>query len=607
MKSSRRLTRSVRPSVEPLETRQLLNGAPADLHDPLIRPVADAEFNQNNGSLTRGDVIHLLDVVDGTEKALFTNGTVNFYKATPSPSAKVTVSQLTDLRTLVRNEDAWGMPDYVANLLDKVVNQNPANEHYQGADLLASGQLTAGTKDRVLQDLVGKWFYGADLPATADAVANNGIPDAVVYKTASGTLFGPNGPTSGDIAQGWVGDCYFMSSLGELATQSPQTVKDMFIDNHDGTYTVRFFQLDSDGDAWQPDYVTVNLELPVLQQSGQFAFAGWFQGGKSTTYADKNAVLWPALAEKAYAQLAEEGWSRANGAGGSGISGTPNDWYKNSYDALAFGDGVALQQLSGSNITYDVGLATATAADEAALAKAFAHGTMVTIGSLGQEPAGVPTNASGSPLIISGHVYALKSVNLAKDQFTLVNPYDDNGPYPGDGQRTVTLTWSQLKTYLNDAFEVAPPPIVPQHEVVQNGPNTGIDGHAKIVNVQWFDNGIPISGPKVAHEGDTITVTFDTLAGAPTTEFSLVAYAAPNGVLSSGNIDHQQEWADTTATYTGAGHHSLTVTLPNGYFQMDFVRGAAIADFATGARYSGEGRFIAGTLHGDHPVEGEWD
>ena len=51
------------------------------------------------------------------------------------------------------------------------------------------------------------------------------------------------------------------------------------------------------------------------------------------------------------------------------------------------------------------------------------------------------------------------------------------------------------------------------------------------------------------------------------------------------------------------GRPRLTVTLPNGYFQLDFVTGAAISDFATGARYYSEGRFIAGATGGNHLVE----
>lgn len=205
-------------------------------------------------------------------------------------------------------------------------------------------------------------------------------------------------------------------------------------------------------------------------------------------------------------------------------------------------------------------------------------------------------------MIIGYHVYAVKAADAADNKFTLINPYDDNSIYPSDGQRTVTLTWDQLKLYLNDFFVLAPPPIDPAHAVIQHGQNTGVNGHAEATDIEWFVNGKQVSSLSNVHQGDTVTVTFNTSANASATEFSLVSYAAKNGNFDSWNIDHQQEWADTTGTYTGAGQHSLTVKVPNGYFQLDFVQGAAIADFATGELYHTDGRFIAGVQGGTRLV-----
>jgi hypothetical protein len=587
-----RPARSFRPTIESLEERQLLSATPVltgGLHDALVARVARAEFVQDNDHLSRADVIDLLEVVDGTETAVFNNGQVNFIAGTPNPGATLTEARLTDLRTIVKDARAWGLSADVANLAGKLLNQNPANEQFQGSVLLPNGQLSAGTSDSVVQDLVGKWFYGSDLPAVSG--------DGIAYEQAQGVLFGKGGPRASDIAQGAVGDCYFMSGLGATATQAPATIRSMFINNGDGTYTVRFFEYDATNDTWRADYVTVNLELPVYQQGGAFVYAGWYQGGKATPYTSKANVLWPALAEKAYAQLAEEGWSRFTGTGGSGVSGTPADWNQNCYDALNSGDGVATMQITGSNITADFYLPTGTAADEQALIKDFNHGSLVTVGSLAQEPADTPTNAAGEPLIIATHVYFLHAVNATAGTFTLINPCDD-----GSGQRMVTLTWSQMQIFLNDAFVVNPPPIDPAHAVLQNGTSSGTVGDAKAIDVDWYLNGKPVSSLKDVCQGDTVTVTFSTAAGIDPTEFSLVSYAAPNGKFNSWNIDHQQEWADSTLTATGKGTYSLTVKIPNGFFQLDFVRGDAISDFATGERYHGDGRFIEGVQGGTHMV-----
>jgi hypothetical protein len=599
---------SARPGIEQLEARELLSGnpltPPPGLHDPVVARVADAEFVQDNGSLSRLDVINLLGVVAGTETPVFAaNGQVSFSTLTPTANPGLTQSEFTDLLTIVQNPCAWGLTADVADLAGKVVNSNPANLTYQGQPLLATGQLTPGTPGAALQDLVNKWFYGTDLPAVAAAAANNNIPGTVVYQQAQGTLFGANGPKSSDVAQGWVGDCYFLSSLGEVAQQSPQTIKSMFVNNGDGTYAVRFYQLDACDNTWHPDYVTVNLQLPAVasgQYAGEFAFAGWYQGGKADTYNNPSNVLWVGLAEKAYAQLAQEGWSRSTGQDGTGISGSlPTDWNQDSYDALSSGSGaVALQQLTGATHWDDIGLAKATTADKNALVQAFDHGSLVIFGSLSTEPKGVPTNAAGAPLIIAGHVYALEAIDKDADAFTLVNPYDDSSAYPGDGQRTVTLSWAQLKEYLHDYVVMAPPPICPEHAVEQIGKNTGINGGAAALDVTYYVNGKRACSIKDVKEGDVVTVTFKTAMCAPKTQFSLVSYAAPNGTLNSWNIDHQQEWCDDTVTATGGGQYSLTVTVPDGYFQVDFVRGDAISDFATGERYHSDGTFIAGVFGG---------
>jgi calpain family cysteine protease len=154
--------------------------------------------------------------------------------------------------------------------------------------------LTAGDLDSDLQDLVGKWFYGADLPAINVSGAT--------YQAAKGSLFGADGPEASDIAQGAVGDCYFLSMLAETAMHSPQTIESMFIDNGDGTWTVRFYH------AGVADYVTVNADLPAYSD-GQFVYANHDFGGHADKVSDSKNVLWVALAEKAYAQLAAEGWS----------------------------------------------------------------------------------------------------------------------------------------------------------------------------------------------------------------------------------------------------------------------------------------------------------
>src|SRR5207253_723052 len=103
-----------------------------------------------------------------------------------------------------------------------------ANANYQGGPL---GNLHAGSNGKHLEQLVGKWFLGKDHPQTSG--------DGITYQLAHGTLFGKT-ISYEDVQQGKAGDCYFLASLAETALKSPDAVKHLFVDNGDGTYTVRF-------------------------------------------------------------------------------------------------------------------------------------------------------------------------------------------------------------------------------------------------------------------------------------------------------------------------------------------------------------------------------
>ena len=97
-----------------------------------------------------------------------------------------------------------------------------------------------------------------------------------------------NGPSLDDINQGMVGDCYFVSALGEVAMQDPAAIENMITENSNGSYAVEF-QIDG-----RAEFVTVNNELPV--------YAGL---NGATIFADGNGALSAPLIEKAYAELVE--------------------------------------------------------------------------------------------------------------------------------------------------------------------------------------------------------------------------------------------------------------------------------------------------------------
>src|SRR5262249_12579461 len=183
----------------------------------------------------------------------------------------------------------------------------------------------------------------------------------LAYAYAQGSLFG-SGVSYQDVRQGDVGDCYFMATLAALAQRTPSTITNVFADNGDGTFTVRFFK---NGVA---DYVTVDRFLPV-DASGHFVFANY--GGAANDPTNKLGV---ALAEKAYAQLNESGWigqDNTNSYNGTGAAGS---------DGINFGNApVVLKQLTNRDMNWNY-----TAGDFASnVVNAYNAGKLIMFGTKG--------------------------------------------------------------------------------------------------------------------------------------------------------------------------------------------------------------------------------
>jgi hypothetical protein len=105
------------------------------------------------------------------------------------------------------------------------------------------------------------------------------------------------------------------------------------------------------------------------------------------------------------------------------------------------------------------------------------------------------------------------------------------------------------------------------------------------------------------HAGDTITVNF-TVYGHASQVVSLAVYSAPGATFDPNTASQQQLIADATGTFT-PGKHSLTVTLPtSGFYQVDFVDGAAIDHFGPAGShvfYSAQHRLFSAD-NGGSPV-----
>ena len=352
-----------------------------------------------DGSISRNDMITILDTVEA--------------------DGKLSAADFTDLKTIVANASYYDMPDYVRVLANDVVNGNAANATYQGAAL---GNLAIGSSAGQFGELIGKWFLGSDLPVVSSS--------SLTYTLASGSLF-PSTPSHNNEFQGELGDCYFISSLGMIADSNPQAIENMFINNGDGTYTVRFYTgtygafynangTVSDGftsGTGTADYVTVNSDLVTFAGTNILAYADYGQYANSSSLS-----LWIPLAEKAYAE-----W---NQTGNEGRDGT------NNYSSIEGGwMSTVSAQVLGYNAT-DYGLSTSS---EQAMINAIAAHEAVTIGT--------DTNTSSYGLYGS-HAYGVIGYNASAGLFTLYNPWGMDQPS--------LLTWPELEATC-DGYVVANP------------------------------------------------------------------------------------------------------------------------------------------------------
>ncbi len=342
-----------------------------------------------DGSISRQDMIQILRSVGG-------DGVVD-------------ATEFSDLKKILNQAGTLNIPGYVQVLAGDVINGNAANATFQGQAL---GNLAAGSSAAQLNKLVDKWFLGADHPALCNT--------SLVYKSVAGSLF-PHTPSHTDEYQGQLGDCYFISALGTLADSNPAAVQNMFIDNGDGTFTVRFYTGTygtiynySDGsisagftnNIGTADYVTVDRMLPTAT-SGMLAYADY-----GANYTNTANSLWIPLAEKAYAQ-----WNQTGKEGRDGL---------NAYASIQGGWMATVDaQVLGYNATDYI----MTNTNKQVAISALAAKKAVTIGTL---------QWSGTNLgLYASHAYAIIGYNASTDKFTLYNPWGSNQP----GQ----LTWSQLQ------------------------------------------------------------------------------------------------------------------------------------------------------------------
>ncbi|MBB4198770.1 hypothetical protein CCR94_08845 [Rhodoblastus sphagnicola] len=239
-------------------------------------------------------------------------------------SGKLTASQFADLKTIAANLNTGvSTSAYLKYAFNALVNGNAANATWTGGNAasVALGNLAAGATATQVSELTGKWLLGTDLPSSSVVMGSTRF--SVTESTVNKPLFATGGASMNDINQGYLGDCYFLSSAAEVVYQNASLVSSMFTDNGNGTYGVRLYE---NGVA---QYVTVNSALA--------------NGGSIFNHASD---LWASLAEKAFAQLQ---------AGGVYTGNSVN--YGNSYSTIGNGGNpiYGLEALTGAKVLQEFG------------------------------------------------------------------------------------------------------------------------------------------------------------------------------------------------------------------------------------------------------------
>jgi hypothetical protein len=215
--------------------------------------------------------------------------------------------------------------------------------------------------------------------------------DITYQSFASNPLFGTNGPTMSDINQGYLGDCYLLSTLSSVAKTDPALIKKDIVADGNGIFTVTF---------GKSTKININADLPVWSD-GSVAYAGLGQQGS----------LWVALMEKAYVIYSSPKTNAYKSIEGG--------WMSSAFSALN------LKSQTIENAATATALLSTLQADLKA-------GDFTTLGTMNSLP-------SSSPLV-AGHAYEVNAVTDNSDgtpvSVTLRNPWGD--AVADDGLITIT-------------------------------------------------------------------------------------------------------------------------------------------------------------------------
>jgi len=169
-------------------------------------------------------------------------------------------------------------------------------------------------------------------------------PTARYANFSSNPLFSGAGPSPDDVDQGYVGDCWYLSTLSAVARVNPEAIRQAVVELGDGTYAVQFAHADG-----SKAFVRVDGDLPT---------ASW--GGMQYAEFGADNSIWVAIMEKAYACFRDGGVANYSDLDGGWMSEAFTDlgyssteiWDAADGDELF--DGIARDLADGKAVTLAI-------------------------------------------------------------------------------------------------------------------------------------------------------------------------------------------------------------------------------------------------------------
>jgi len=195
-----------------------------------------------------------------------------------------------------------------------------------------------------------------------------------------------------DLHQGQLGDCFLISSIGELAINAPSAIPNMIHANADGTETVTLY---TDVSGRLPTFGTTLFKATTVTVNNSFSAASVNNGANQDVVGNLKEI-WPQVIEKAVATL--DGGYSAIASGGSPV--------------------IAMEELTGHAATF----MSPNALTQAGLKAMLAAGDLITMDTSSQS--NLPDN------LVSGHAYMMESMTTANGtaMVQLGNPWGTDQP-----------------------------------------------------------------------------------------------------------------------------------------------------------------------------------